>query len=261
MKVKWILFLSMIVLHEFSNANSIDSIEIVNFSASELFEKGNKAFKDNRFEESILLYNAILEKQKVSAAVYYNLGNAYFKMNDIPNAILNYEKSLKIDPNDDDAKKNLELVNLKTIDKVESKPELPITNWWRSLLNTNEIDEWAIKSIYLSFLALALLLLYLFFKGIAKRIFFFSGLFAILLSVVFYLMGSYQRSLHLHGTEAIIFSTNVTVKGSPEDDGTRLFVIHEGTKVKIIKNLDDWTEISLMNGNKGWVKTEVYKVI
>lgn len=259
--MKLILFISLIVIQELSFANSIDSTGIVNLNASELFEKGNQAFKDNKFEESIQFYNAILNKQKVSAAVYYNLGNAYFKLNDVPNAILNYEKSLKIDPNDEDVKNNLELVNLKTIDKVESKPELPITNWWKSLLNSNEIDEWAMKSIYLSFTALALLILYLFFSGFAKRIFFFSGLFTILLSVIFYFMGSHQRSLHLHGTEAIIFSTNVTVKGSPEDDGTRLFVIHEGTKVKILKNLDDWSEISLMNGNKGWVKTDVYKVI
>ena len=261
MKMKLILFITIFTLHAFSFANSIDSTEFVNLSKSDLFEKGNQAFKDNRFEESILLYSAILDKQKESAAVYYNLGNAYFKLNDIPNSILNYEKSLKIDPNDEDTKNNLELVYLKTIDKVESKPELPISAWWRSILNFFEIDEWAVNSIYLSFISFALLLLYLFFKGIAKRIFFFSGLFAILLSIIFFFLGYHQRSLHLHGTEAIIFSTNVTVKGSPEDDGTRLFVIHEGTKVKIIKNLDDWSEISLMNGNKGWVKSEVYKVI
>jgi hypothetical protein len=155
----------------------------------------------------------------------------------------------------------LEIANLKTIDKVESKPVLPLTDWWKSLLNSQLIDEWAMNGIYISFLSLAIMLIFLFTSGLVRKISFFLAAFIFSISVLFFFLGQQQKSQHVDSRYAIIFSPSVTVKSSPELDGTRLFVIHEGTKVELLKTEGSWTEISLMNGNRGWLQTDVFKPI
>lgn len=243
-------------------ANEGDSLSSqMNAGNADLFRQGNEAYADEHFEKAIEFYRGVLTGNRESAELYFNMGNAYFKMGDLPNAILHYEKARKLDPADDDIKTNLDIANLKTVDKVEAKPELPFSAWWKTLLNTNLVDEWASKSIYLSFLAFAIMLIFLFTNGLVKKISFFAGAFVFAISMVFFLLGMQQRSMHENSRYGIIFSPSVTVKSAPEADGTRLFVIHEGTKIEILDEREDWTEISLMNGNKGWLKTEVFRPI
>ena len=225
------------------------------------FEAGNELYKNDDYQGSLREYEAILSSGMESAELYFNMGNAYFKLGDLPNAILHYEKAKKLSPDDEDIRTNLEIANLKTVDKVEAKPELPIAEWWKEVLNSNLIDEWANKSIYISFVALLIMIVFLFTSGIVKRISFFTGMAVFALSIVFYFLGQQQKSLQMNNKYGIVFSPSVTVKSSPENDGTRLFVIHEGTKVEVLDNDGEWSEISLMNGNKGWILSESYKNI
>lgn len=226
-----------------------------------LFERGTEAYKAEEFETCIELYQAVLALNLESWELHYNLGNAYFKSGNIPRAILHYEKAKKLNPDQEDLLINLEMANLKTIDKVESQPELVITTYWDTLLNAFTIDEWGENSIIMSFVALIIMILFLFTRGLLKKITFFTSLFIFLVSVLFFVLGHQQKSLQTNQKYAIVFSPTVTVKSAPEDDGTKIFVIHEGTKLKVMGTEGEWSRISLMNGTKGWVKSSVYEGI
>jgi tetratricopeptide (TPR) repeat protein len=244
-------------LSSFAQDTNLISFE----SPMRLFELGNEAYKADDFNKSIELYQAILATDHESWELHFNLGNAYFKLGNTARAILHYEKAKKLNPNQEDLLINLEMANLKTVDKVESKPELVISTYWDTLLNTYTIDEWAENSIILSFAALIIMILFLYTRGLVKKIVFFTSLFVFLVSVIFFMLGHQQKSLQTDQKYAIVFSPSVTVKGSPEDDGTKIFVIHEGTKLKVLGTESDWSRISLMNGTKGWVKSNVYEGI
>jgi len=257
--MKGLLLYLILLLHLTSMAQ--DSSQTVPDNPMLLFEQGNEAFKADDFEKSIELYQAILALNLESWEVHFNLGNAYYKSGNTARAILHYEKAKKLNPDQEDLLVNLEMANLKTVDKVESKPELVISTYWDTLLNTFTIDEWAENSIIMSFTALFLMILFLFTRGLLKKITFFTSLFVGLISVLFFVLGHQQKSLQTNQKYAIVFSPSVTVKSAPEDDGTKIFVIHEGTKLKVIKDEGDWSQISLMNGTKGWVKSSVYEGI
>ncbi len=261
MKKIAIHILSLLFISIQAFADDTLNTSFTEMSVDVLFEEGNRHYQDEKFEEAITSYQSIVDKGQESAEVYFNIGNSYFKMGDIAHAILYYEKAKMLDPRDEDIKNNLEMANLKTVDKVEAKPELPFSEWWTDILNTNLIDEWANKSIYLAYIGLFLMILFLFAKGILKKVSFFTSLIALFISIVFFFLGMQQKNIRSDSKHAIIFSGSVTVRSAPEDDGTKLFVIHEGTKVEILDVEGEWSEISLMNGNEGWVKTSVYKNI
>jgi len=238
-----------------------DSTFVLHEDPMMLFEQANNAFKEGELDKCIELYQAVLLSDNESWELHFNLGNAYFRSGNTSRAILHYEKAKKLNPDQEDLLINLEMANLKTVDKVESKPELAITTWWNTLLNTNTIDEWGKNSIYMSFAALLIMLVFLFTRGLFKKITFFTSLFVGFISLLFFILGQQQKSLQTKQKYAIVFSPSVTVKSAPEDDGTKIFVIHEGTKLKVIENEGDWSRIALMNGTKGWVKSTVYEGI
>lgn len=238
-----------------------DSSLVLNEDPILLFDRGNEAFKSDDFEKSIELYQAVLASNHESWELHYNLGNAYFKLGNTSRAILHFEKAKKLNPDQEDLLINLEMANLKTVDKVESKPELVISTYWDTLLNAYTIDEWGKNSIIMSFIALMIMMIFLFTKGLLRKISFFSSLFVCIISLLFFVLGHQQKSLQTSQKFAIVFSPSVTVKSAPEDDGTKIFVIHEGTKLKVLESEGDWSRISLMNGTKGWVKSNVYEGI
>ena len=130
---------------------------------------GNAAYSNNKFDEAIALYEDLLKTQE-SAALYYNLGNAYYKSGKLAPAILNYERAILLDPNDDDIKSNLELAKLQTVDKDESAvDQLAISEWTQSFVNLHSSNTWARMSIIFFLLTLACASLYLYVKVIAVR--------------------------------------------------------------------------------------------
>ncbi len=207
-------------------------------------------------------YNKFLNSGYVSADVYYNLGNCYYRTNDLANSILNYERAKKLSPTDADVQFNLQLANLKTTDKIQNEPQLFLGTWWNSFVNLATERGWAYMTILLFTSALLLLLLYLFSSGVRLRqAGFWGAIFVFSFSAGSFILAREQyRTLTTHDT-AIIMSPNVTVKGSPTDSGTALFLIHAGTKVTIVKTEGTWTEVKLANGNQGWLITTDIKTI
>lgn len=217
------------------------------------FVKGNMLYEQGDFEEAIAHFERAVESAE-SAELYYNLGNAYFKTNQIPQAILNYERALKLNPNDTDLQYNLKLANTLIKDKIEKLPELNLTQWWRSLTLSIPVDTWAWTAV--GCIATTVLLLMLFFisgiRGI-RMVSFYIGILFILLSVVSFNRATAAQRIIEETTEAIIFSPKVDVKSSPTDDGINVFILHEGSKVRILKEAGEWYNIRIASGSEGWI--------
>ena len=215
---------------------------------------GDQAYRDGDYQQAITLYEEVLTAG-VSADVYYNLGNAYYRMDDMAHAILNYERALLLSPGDADIRFNLQMARSHTSDKIAPETEMFFVTWYRSLINLMSVDGWAYLSLVALALAIVLLLLYLFSRPLwLRKVGFFGGVFVLLFFLLGNLFGWQQKRALVNRDGAVIMSSEVLVKSTPADNGTDLFVLHAGTKVTVTDNtLPDWKEIRLPDGRKGWV--------
>jgi tetratricopeptide (TPR) repeat protein len=227
-----------------------------------LLEKGNNAYKGKFYQQAIDCYLKVVKAGFEAPQLYYNLGNAYYKLNDYPSAILYFEKAKRLRPGDEDIIFNLKVANTKITDKIDAIPEFFLVRWYKGLLNIFSFNTWAILGIILLVVFLGIFTLYLFSTTlkIRKLAFWFSAL-PFILTILFFIFAQTQFSSLNNTTEAIIFSPSVTAKSTPDANSTDLFVIHEGTKVKVTDNVGEWSEIKIENGSKGWVSTSTFKVI
>ena len=222
----------------------------------------DSAYIRNDFTTAIQIYEMILRTGE-SADIYYNLGNSYNKIGDIAKAILNYERALILKPANKDIRSNLEIARAKTVDKVTDVPELFFITWLKSITNSMGIQSWAIIAI--SFFLLFIVSIYFFFfstKIVARKTFFILALFFLVFCVIANISAAFQRRVRLNRMNAIIISPSVTIRSTPNDNGTSLFILHEGRKVFIKDDsMKDWKEIQLEDGNVGWVKKNDLEVI
>ena len=225
--------------------------------------QADSAYINNDFASAVYLYENILANQGESADIYYNLGNSYYKMDNIAKAIVNYEKALVLNPADGDIRFNLELAQSKTVDKVTPMSEVFLVTWMKDLTNLMSEKGWAKMGITTFILMLSMLALYFFSKKIAlKKIGFISAVCLLFICVIANIFASSQKNKAESHGEAIIMAPSVTVKSTPNDGGTDLFILHEGHKVTIKDNtMREWKEIQLEDGNVGWVPTSVIEII
>lgn len=220
----------------------------------ELVLKANKAYSTGDFTKAAELYKSVVDAGYESADLYYNLGNAFFKQQDYPNAILFYERARKLDPANEDIDFNLNVANTKISDKIEPVPELFYKRWFKGLVLLFPVDSWALLAVLLLGSAVAGFIFYLVTRILlVRKIGFWAGIFLTVLSLLC-LLFSWSGNRYLSSTEAgIIFTPTVTVKSSPDDNSTDLFVVHEGTKVLLLDNINGWYEIKIANGSVGWL--------
>ena len=225
--------------------------------------QADSAYINNDYASAVYLYEDILANQGESADIYYNLGNSYYKMDNIAKAILNYEKALMLNPGNGDIRFNLELAQSKTVDKVTPMSEVFLVTWMKSLTNTMSEQGWSKLAIASFILTLLGLVLYFFSKKIAmKKIGFISALCLMLVCILANVFASSQKSKAQSHSSAIIMEPSVTVKSTPNEGGTELFILHEGRKVMIKDNtMREWKEIQLEDGNAGWVPASVIEII
>lgn len=223
--------------------------------ANELYSKGN-------YEAAISGYQAIVDADNFSTDIYFNLGNCYYKTDNIPEAILHYEKALKLKPDNEDALYNLAMANKLTIDKIDRLPELFIGSTWRNLITSRTVENWAYYAVGLIFLSLLFFISYMLIQQIIiKKVSFYAGLFFLGLSMFTFLMASQHNTIIKQSTEAIIFASTITIHSGPNDNAEKLFTLHEGTKVTLLESNTDWSKIKLPNGNIGWIKSNEIKDI
>ena len=227
------------------------------FAQGDLLQKANDHYVKDEFNEAIEVYNQILMSGLESKEVYFNLGNAYYKTAQYTQAIINYERAKLLSPDDEDIDFNLQVANQYVVDSIQELPGIFIIRWWNSIINSQTTDTWAFISIVSFLLFLSLAGLYFFARsGDVRRIAFWTACFLIFISIFSWSFAAKQKSWMVNHTYAIVMQPTVTVKSSPSEKGTNLFVIHEGLKVKITDKLGDWLEVRLADGNKGWLLTE-----
>lgn len=231
-------------------------ISTVSFADVPLQEKAEKFYADRNYKAAITSYDSILKTGLFSAKLYYNIGNAYYKNNELGKAIYYYELSHKLDPNNEDVKVNLAIANSKKIDEIESKENFFVTVVKSGIVNLLSNEAWA----YLSIISLivCLSMYFLFFvstSSLIKRIGFFGSVIFLIIFVFAMIFGFTALKSKNKIKFAIIVSIETKVQAEPTISSPSKFNLHEGTKVKVIESNKEWTNIKLENGNEGWVKT------
>ena len=216
--------------------------------------EANKMYQENDYQKAIDLYNQVLDKGVESAAVYYNLGNCYYKLGEIGKSILNYERALLLHPGDKDIKYNLALAQRATVDKIQVIPELFFVSWYNSFVTMFTADQWAYVSVglFIAFLIMAVLFFHANSIGI-KKTGFTVGLVLLVLTVLTILIATKQYHRVVDRNYAVIMAPTVTLRGAPNTSGTELFVVHEGLKVQVLETLGDWYNVRMADGIEGWI--------
>lgn len=232
------------------------------FAQSAEIKQAEEAYTKEDYRGAIEIYEKVLKTHGESAAIYYNLGNAYYKSNQIAQAILNYERALLINPNDADARFNLQMARQKTIDKIEPAGDFFLAKWINSIQNSLGTNAWGTVGIVCFILLICCCVLFFFSKWIyLKKIGFYAGGLLIIVIILANVFGQHQKDKLYHRNSAIVLTPTVTVKSSPDNSGTDLFILHEGTKVNINSKLGEWSEIKMEDGSVGWLPNKDFQII
>lgn len=224
------------------------------------FVRGNEAYSNSDYETALSEYNKIVGSEQMSTVLFYNLGNTYFKLDQLGEAIWAYEKALKIHPNNENAQFNLKFANAKTYDDLDTA-ESGIITWLKINLFSFSINFWAYISVLFAFILAVTL--YFFFTTKKQKVknrsltLSFGALFLMIFTI---LLAYFNKSNIIERDQAIIISEFIEVRSSPSDTAPSGFKLHEGTKVDLLRSNDDWTEIGV-NGNTGWVeKVSIWEI-
>ncbi|HIB47586.1 MAG TPA: tetratricopeptide repeat protein [Flavobacteriaceae bacterium] len=219
-----------------------------------LFEQGKEHYKNAKYQEAINSWEKILDNGQHSASLYFNLGNANYKLNKVGPSIFFYEKALQLAPNDSDIKTNLKFAENARIDAIEPLPKTVFSKWYNAVAGLLHFDGWAILAVAGTILFVVFFLTYWFTVGETKKRVFFSTSILILLvmlgsvAMAFQTYGDYQSD-----RPAIVFAESSEARAEPNMGGEVAFVLHEGTKVQILAEEASWIRIRLANGKDGWI--------
>ena len=237
----------------------------INFSFSnqlqDQFIQANKLYQDGQFEEAIETYESIIINGYESGALYFNLANAYYKSGNISESRINYERSLLWLEGDEDVKQNLDLLKLRLVDQIEPTPKFFINVWWDEVVKFFNMDILGYIVLVLLWILLLNAASFLHYRKRGRQKF--GGVFVISLIICLIAVSIWTTKIYQFETVdyGVILSSTVTIYSGPADNSTELFVIHEGTKVKIERSASDWFEIRLEDGKTGWLAQNVLEII
>jgi tetratricopeptide (TPR) repeat protein len=227
-----------------------------------LFDQGNTLYNEGNYTEAIEKYQAILDGGNHSAELYFNLGNAYYKLNNIAPSIYYYEKALQLAPNDKDILNNITFARNMTIDVVDNIPEIGFSKFVKTFTNMLSFDTWAKISVGLVILFVILFLSYYFsYTSFKKRLAFVSSLVAVVLACSALSLAFHKYNLDKNDKPAIVFAKESQIKSEPNLRSTEAFKLHEGTKVQILDTVNNWKKIKLADGKTGWIVSDDIKAL
>ncbi len=242
-KMKKLLYL-LILLVSFSSFGQNET----------LFNQGKELYKNGKYQQAVTAWMQILDKGEHSAELYFNLGNAQYKLNHIGPSIYYYEKALQLSPNDSDIKINLAFAENARIDSIEPLPKTVFAKWYQSVSGIFTFEGWAVLAVAFSVFFVALFLFYYFaFSEKRKRLLFVSSMFAGVLLVASLTMAFFTYGDYSKNQPAIIFASEIEVKTEPSMGSNVAFTLHEGTKVQISAQDGNWFRITLADGKDGWI--------
>jgi tetratricopeptide (TPR) repeat protein len=228
-----------------------------------LWNAANEAYAQENWNAAIKDYQAIADASVESAALWCNMGSAWYKSGNLGKGIVCYERALKLNPSYEDARYNLELLNSIKLDRIESVPELIIATWTKKIGRLLDSNAWAV--CFLVFLAVALAMTLLFVLGssvTSRRVGFFTGIVFVLFAFASLSFSIWQKNAYMKADVAIVVKPVSSVKSAPSGDSAKdFFVLHEGTKVKIVDSVGGWYNIELTDGRQGWLPSSDIEII
>jgi len=234
------------------------SVNLFAQSPDELMKNANKFYQEEQFEQAVQTYQKILGQGFESGAVYYNLGNAYFKNGKLGYAIYSYEKGLKLEPNDEDLSYNLRIAHSRTFDKITELPKLFIIAWWEGLVTSLSLSVWSFIVISIFWILLISIGVYYFSRNSRfQKISFLSSSISLSVLIVVVVLLFARVSREAATNYGILLQQTYSVKVSPDEKGSDAFVIHEGIKFSIEDHVNDWVKIRLVDGKIGWIQKSV----
>lgn len=216
---------------------------------------GDSAFANEKYAEAAKIYLSLTSDSAESAALYYNIGNCYYRMDSIAKAVLYYEKARLLDPADKDIRSNLELARTKTVDKVAPANDIFFVTFFRTLMLSMSVQGWAVLGVVTFLMMLLAIGAYLYLPTLlGKKIGFWIALVALVVCI-FANISAFKLQQHIDvRNTAVIMSPSVVIKSTPSASGLDLFILHEGTTIQILDNtMKEWVEIHLSDGKEGWM--------
>ncbi len=253
MKNIFYLILTFIVLSPcLSNADS----------GEDLFRLGNEAYTRSDYDSAITCYQQLERSGKNSVALYFNMGNTFFRLNKAPMAVLYYEKAKKLDPADEDILKNIALTNSKLIDRIKPLPENFFPKITTKIIHLMSPFTYGILLLAITWSMFIFFAYYMRSKlSNKRRFYFYSGLASLVIFIFLFWVNVMLYLIQNSSNTAILFNESEYIMSSPNDTSKELFLIHEGTKVIIIDKVGDWSQIKLVNGDKGWIPSAALVII
>lgn len=231
-------------------------------SNGELWNQGNEAYSMGQYQTALDNYLQIADGGYESYKLYYNIGNAYYKLDEIGKAILYYEKALKLDPSGADAQNNLQIARLHTLDKIDQVPEFVLATWTKGVRNLLSSNGWGYVSLALFAVVLVLLLMFKFAPTTGARKLSFVLACVVFLFSIFALLFSVSLKRNATSDDSAIVMVPVSnIKSAPNSTGNNLFILHEGSKVQILEQAGKWCRVEIADGRQGWMQMGDVEVI
>jgi len=238
-------------------------LSAIGFSQNnQLFEEANALYNEAKYDEAITKYESILNSNEHSAELYFNLGNANYKLNNIAPSVYYYEKALKLSPNDKDIKNNLAYAQNMTIDAIDKVPQVGFSKLINNLVNTFQKDTWALLAVVGVILFVLLFLVYHFsYNTSRKRIAFVTSILSLIIACISVAMAFQKDSLNKKDNPAIVFAQESRVMSEANKTSEEVFRLHEGTKVQVLETFEDWQKIQLSDNSTGWIPSKDIKLL
>ena len=252
-----ILFLSCICIFWVGTMN-VSGKEPV----ADLFSRANLFYQKQEYDSAEKLFTEVVQYDSSLADAWFNLGNVYFREGEIAKAIVCYERAKKLSPADEDIDFNLHVANLRVTDKIDPLPRIFYLRWIDAASLLFSPGNWAIIIVILFWLFAIFILCYFLVSSITiRKLGFFMALLSLFLMISSYALALHQQEVVYGAEAAIITSPSVYVKSSPDEKSSDLFILHEGTKIEVLDELNDWKKIRIANGNVGWVLRNNFETI
>lgn len=225
-----------------------------------LFDQATQHYADGDYPAAVKDYMNILSAGKTSTAVYFNLGNSFYKMDSLAPSIYYYNKALQLSPNDADVQNNLAFAKRRTIDAIENVPKTGLTKLVDDLISTLTFNAWAVLAIVFSLFFMLFGIGYYFtLKSGQKRLYFTLSVLGLIFGAFSVIFAYQQYNIQQSKKFAIVFAKEIGVHAEPNHNSTRAFTLHEGTKIKLLDDFNGYSKIELSDGNQGWIKEDAVK--
>ena len=223
--------------------------------AETAFAQANELYKQKKYAEAAQVYEDILKTDLQSGELHYNLGNAYYKNGAIGKAILHYERALLLDAGNEDAAYNLALAEAQRVDEIEVLPPFFLETWWQGMRRAASSTAWGIVGLLLLWAGIGGLVVWLMGQSRQhKKLGFIGGLVALLLSFLPLSLANSRAEMEKNSGAAIVLAEKIDLKSGPDEASTTLNKLHEGTKVKLLDAVGEWSQVRLQNGEIGWLE-------